>query len=80
MIDSDLKDALYHNLDIFADDELKSLVRLVLDGNFGNGSERIDSLENAGYNYVTVQAAVDLLYQYTKKGIKIHERYHLYLR
>ncbi|MDO4680170.1 MAG: hypothetical protein Q4A55_02740 [Aerococcus sp.] len=40
-------------------DPSNTLIQAILDGRWGNGDERIQRLERAGYNYAAVQDAVN---------------------
>lgn len=50
-------------------DEIKQATKIIEEGKYGNGQERIDSLTESGYTYNRVQAKVnDLLYQFSNEG------------
>lgn len=51
---------------VLTEEELKKVVAEVMDGKYGNGTERKVKLAEAGYDYSTVQKAVD---EYVKNNI-----------
>lgn len=76
MNDREFQKALLYNVQIFKDKKIRELVELTIRGYFGDGEKRTFVIKSKGYNYETVQKAVDFLYAYTKEGICVNEKYH----